>query len=375
MPMPVIPAGMVTRTGCGWPGAIVFGALPRAAPAIRSNRSDTVRYSRLTAARSMISPVDLMTATTATWLLNACTGSVFGAVTANRLWRSNISVAGPVRAGIVIEMLSAADEAMITSQNWRFVLTPLPRLDAHTAACVVRFTGLRPACPVNPKVVNAIAARPTRQTLRRTCSVLNRHRHTRTDCGHRFGSAPAPMNELEELRACARIVVEHSAHGARDGHGILFLDSAHGHAEMRGFHDDGYAQRFQLAGQRFGDFSSEPLLHLQPPREHVDDAWDLAQSDDFPVRDVRHVALAKERQQVMLAEAVHVDVAHHHHFVVVHGEERAVDDFVDVCLVAAGQKPERLVDTSRRFEEPLARRILAELCQQLPNEFLHQCTP
>jgi len=93
---------------------------------------------------------------------------MFAAGTGKRLCKSNIRVAAPVRAGMVIETLSAADDAMITSQNCRFVFTPMPRFDAHTAACVVRFAGLRPACPVNPKVQSAIAARPARRKGGRT---------------------------------------------------------------------------------------------------------------------------------------------------------------------------------------------------------------
>ena len=76
---------------------------------------------------------------------------------------------------------------------------------------------------------------------------------------------------------------------------------------------------------RLGDLRREPLLHLQPAREHVDDARDLAEADHAAVRNVGDVALAEERQQVMLAQAVEVDVAHDHHLVILDGEERAVD--------------------------------------------------
>ena len=61
----------------------------------------------------------------------------------------------------------------------------------------------------------------------------------------------------------------------------------------------------------------EPLLHLQPPREDVDQPRDLAEADHLLLRDVGDVALAEERQQVVLAEAVEVDVLDDHHLAVI----------------------------------------------------------
>ena len=64
---------------------------------------------------------------------------------------------------------------------------------------------------------------------------------------------------------------------------------------------------------RLRDLLGEPLLHLEPAREHLDDARQLREPDDAPVGDVRDVRLAEEGQQVVLAERVQLDVAHHHH--------------------------------------------------------------
>ena len=89
---------------------------------------------------------------------------------------------------------------------------------------------------------------------------------------------------------------------------VLLLDAAHRHAEVRAFDDDGDAQGIDLLADGVGDLAGEPLLHLQPSREHVDESRDLAESDDAALRDVRDVALAEERQQMVLAEAVEVDV-------------------------------------------------------------------
>ena len=51
-----------------------------------------------------------------------------------------------------------------------------------------------------------------------------------------------------------------------------------------------------------GDLAGEALLHLQAASEDIDEARDLAESDDLAVGDVGDVHLAEEGQQVVLAE-------------------------------------------------------------------------
>ena len=63
-----------------------------------------------------------------------------------------------------------------------------------------------------------------------------------------------------------------------------------------------------------------------------------------PFGNVGDVALAEERQQVMLAQAVEVDVAHDHHLAIIDAEERAVQHLVDVGVVAAREKLQRRLD-------------------------------
>jgi tetratricopeptide (TPR) repeat protein len=81
----------------------------------------------------------------------------------------------------------------------------------------------------------------------------------------------------------------------------------------------------------------------------------------FGLRDVGDVALAEERQQVVLAEAVEVDVLDDHHLVIIDGEQRAVETASMSASVAARQEAQRLLDALRRVEQPLARRVLPEL--------------
>ena len=79
-----------------------------------------------------------------------------------------------------------------------------------------------------------------------------------------------------------------------------------------------------------GDLVGQPLLHLQAAAEGIDDARDLAEADHLRARQVGDVALAEERQQVVLAEAVEIDVLHDDHLAVVDREESVIDERLDV---------------------------------------------
>ena len=50
------------------------------------------------------------------------------------------------------------------------------------------------------------------------------------------------------------------------------------------------------------------------------------------LRNVRDVTFAEERQQVVLAQAVEVDVLDDHHLAVIDGEQRVVDDRVHIGI-------------------------------------------
>ena len=58
-----------------------------------------------------------------------------------------------------------------------------------------------------------------------------------------------------------------------------------------------------------GDLAGKPLLNLQAARVHVHEPGHFAESDDFLVRNVGDVAFAEERQQVVLAQAIELDVS------------------------------------------------------------------
>ena len=71
---------------------------------------------------------------------------------------------------------------------------------------------------------------------------------------------------------------------------------------------------------------------------------------------------------MVLAQAVELDVLHDHHAARGLGEERLVDHLFRVRAVAMGEECERLRHAQRRPDEPFARRVLAELHQELPDQ-------
>src|SRR5688572_4015280 len=112
---------------------------------------------------------------------------------------------------------------------------------------------------------------------------------------------PAVVRQVEEFLARLRIVPEHAAQCGRDGLGVLFLYSAHHHAQMVSFDDDADTEWIQNLAQGFGNLLGETLLHLKSLGENVDDARELRQPDNPAVRNVGNVGLAIEGQHVMLA--------------------------------------------------------------------------
>ena len=162
------------------------------------------------------------------------------------------------------------------------------------------------------------------------------------------------LDELEELRPGSRVVLEDAEHRARDRDRVLFLDAAHRHAQVRSLHDDADAERPDLVAQRLGDLAGQALLHLQAAREDLDQARDFAEPDDAALRYVSDVTFSEKRQQVMLAEAIEVDVLDDHHLVIIDAEERVVEDGVDVGRIALSQKAKRFLHSLWRVEQPLA---------------------
>src|SRR5581483_10222604 len=125
---------------------------------------------------------------------------------------------------------------------------------------------------------------------------------------------------------------------------MLFLHTAHHHAEMSRLHDDTYPlwlDRF-LNGLR--DLSCEPLLDLQTTRENFDEPGNLAEANHLTFGNIGDMYLAEKRKQVMFAQAEHLDVFDDHHLVIANGEQGIVEKHFRIFAVAFCQKFKGAVD-------------------------------
>src|SRR5580704_12532821 len=177
------------------------------------------------------------------------------------------------------------------------------------------------------------------------------------------------VGEPQKLIARLRVVTEAAAQGAGDGLGVLLLHAAHHHAQVLGLDDDADAARAERLLEGQCDLLGEPLLDLEPPGIYIDDAGHLREADDAAIRDLRHVRAAEERQHVVLAQRVELDVPHHDH-ALVPGllEQRIANDLRGVHRVAAREELERFGDALRRLDQPLAVGIFAEQLQLAADE-------
>src|SRR5450759_2846204 len=151
------------------------------------------------------------------------------------------------------------------------------------------------------------------------------------------GSSPI-SEEIHELGSRTWVGAEASQHAGRDRLAVLLLHTTHHHAEMGSRGDHGNALRSTRLVERFRDLYRQSLLRLQAPAEDLDQTGKLAETDDPTIGNVGDVRLAEEWEQVMLAEAVQLDIAYQDHLRVLLLEDRAADHLLDASLVSAGQE-------------------------------------
>ena len=90
-----------------------------------------------------------------------------------------------------------------------------------------------------------------------------------------------PVRQPEKLVARLGAVAELPPQRAGDGLGVLLLHAAHHHAEVHASITTPTPAGRSTSSIAVRDLLGQPLLHLQPPREHLDDPRQLGQPDDL----------------------------------------------------------------------------------------------
>jgi hypothetical protein len=109
-----------------------------------------------------------------------------------------------------------------------------------------------------------------------------------------------------------------------DGAPLRLADAAHLRAQVPRLDRDGHAQGLQELFHRGRDLSGHPLLDLQAAGQDIDDPRDLRKTEYLPAWHVPDVAEPEEREKMVLAETVELDVLHDDHLVVGDIENRTI---------------------------------------------------
>ena len=126
------------------------------------------------------------------------------------------------------------------------------------------------------------------------------------------------------------IVAEGAEHLAGDHRHAALVHAAGGHALVAGIDHHRHAGRLQGFLDALGDLRGELFLHLEAAGVALHHARQLADADHAVGRHVADVGAADDRRHVVLAVALELDVAQHHHLVV-------ALDFLEGALEVVGR--------------------------------------
>src|SRR5207248_4034645 len=146
----------------------------------------------------------------------------------------------------------------------------------------------------------------------------------------------------------------------------------HHHAQVVRLDHHAHPARVEHLHQRVRHLVGEALLDLQAAREHLDDAWNLREADQAAVGQVRDVRPPEERQQVVLAQRVDLDVADADQVLVPLAVQRVPDDVRHRHVVPAREPLEGCLDPGRGLAQPLAGGIIPQLGEHLPHQGLER---
>ena len=141
-------------------------------------------------------------------------------------------------------------------------------------------------------------------------------------------------DEVHEFLTGVLIFEERAGELGGGSDGILFLDTAHGHAEVLGFNHHSHAKRIEDLLKTVLDLRGEPFLQLKSACVTLHHAWDFAQSHNSAVGNVTDVRFAKEREQMVFAKRVYFNVLDHDNLFVILVEKSGFQYFFRILTVS-----------------------------------------
>lgn len=134
---------------------------------------------------------------------------------------------------------------------------------------------------------------------------------------------------------------------------------------MHGFDDYGHSEWMQGLLNAVANFDGETLLNLQPASEGVHHPGYLAQAGDFTIRDIGDMGLADEREHMVLAHGIDVNVFHKDHLTVFLIEDGGADDFGSALEIALGEELEGFGYPLRGLQQPFSLGVFSEETENL----------
>jgi len=171
---------------------------------------------------------------------------------------------------------------------------------------------------------------------------------------------PPMLDEVEELRARAGIIPEPTEQSGGNGERVLLFNAPHHHAEMLSFDDDTDALSADELLKRRGNLLGHAFLDLQAASVNFHQARKFGKADDFLFRQIGNVAFAEEREHVMFAEAVKIDVFNNHHFIGSGFKQGVVQNGFWMLMIAAGKESKSFADATRRAPKAIALGVFSE---------------
>ncbi len=141
---------------------------------------------------------------------------------------------------------------------------------------------------------------------------------------------------------------------------------------MVGVADDHHALRSDDAPDFAAHLRCQALLHLQAAGEDIDKSRNLAESDNPSVRDVGDGNLAEERQDMVLAHRIELDVLDHDDTRSVVIEQCLMDDGINIGTITRSQIIERLGRPDRSLQQTFTRTVFAQQAYYFLNVISYQ---